>query len=493
MTGDVDQLRLLVDAVTDYAIFTLDVEGHVQSWNAGAQRIKGWSADEIIGQHFSTFYTQPDKDRDHPAHELEVATRDGRFEEEGWRVRSDGSQFWANVVITALRDSSGTLVGFGKVTRDLTARRLAEEQLRTNAAELRLVTADLEQFRLLVSSVRDYGIFMLDPGGCIRTWNEGAANINGYSEAEIIGRHFSIFYTDADRDRRHPQNELEIAAREGRFEEEGWRARKDGSQFWASVVITAVRDHNGILTGYGKVTRDLTERREADLALREANAELERFASAAAHDLSEPLHTIVGLAELLHRRHGEAIGPEAGEFIAHIRFAAERLRRMVDALLAYARASQQEVARDPVPLTVAVGVVVDGLRARIEESGAVVVYDPETLPTVLGDQPLLEAVLQNLLANALKFTDGGAPHVEITAAEEHGGWRITVADRGPGIAPADHERIFEPFQRTPGGGAPGAGLGLALSRRIVERHGGHIGVDSALGHGARFWFTLPRG
>src|SRR4051794_9610492 len=304
-----EQLALLLDAVADYAIFLLDAEGRIRSWNTGARRLKGYEADEILGRHFSTFYTQEDLARDHPTHELELARADGRYEEEGWRLRKDGSRFWASVLITPLYVGD-ELMGYAKVTRDLTARRLGEEQMRVRTGELITANAELEQFRLMVSGVRDYAIFALDAGGHIRRWNEGARGIRGYGEDGAVGRHFSMFYTAEDRASEHPAHELDIAAREGRFEEEGWRVRKDGTRFWASVVITALRSEHGTLIGYAKVTRDLTERREAELALRAANEELERFASTAAHDLVEPLHTIVGLADLLERRHGEALGGE---------------------------------------------------------------------------------------------------------------------------------------------------------------------------------------
>jgi PAS domain S-box-containing protein len=286
-----DQLRLLVETNADYAMFLLDPHGHVRTWNVGAERLKGYRAEEIIGEHFSRFYPQAKIDEGWPDTELELAARDGRLEDEGWRVRRDGSQFWASVVITALRDEDGELIGFGKVTRDLTSRRLAEERLRATAADLEGANRTLDQFRLLVASVRDYAIFMLDAGGHIRTWNEGARRITGYEEPEVIGRHFSLFYTGEDLRRNHPADELEIAAREGRFEEEGWRVRKTRERFWSNVVITALRNEHGTLVGYAKVTRDLTERREAEqrqLATAEklelANAALEEAERRARED-----------------------------------------------------------------------------------------------------------------------------------------------------------------------------------------------------------------
>ncbi|MFL5632768.1 MAG: PAS domain-containing sensor histidine kinase [Gemmatimonadaceae bacterium] len=245
--------RLLVETVDDYAIFALDPQGYVISWNAGAQRIKGYKPNEIIGKHFSIFYPEEKRAEGFPQYELKEAARVGRFEDEGWRIRKDGSRLWANVVITALHNRSGALVGYAKVTRDLTERREAEDALR----------ASEERFRLLVQGVRDYAIFMLDPTGHITTWNEGAQRIKGYTSDEAIGKHFSIFYPPEDVASGKPPRELKIAVATGAYEEEGWRVRRDGSRFWASVVITALRTPGGELAGFSKVTRDLTERRAA--------------------------------------------------------------------------------------------------------------------------------------------------------------------------------------------------------------------------------------
>jgi PAS domain S-box-containing protein len=487
-----DQLRLLVEAVADYAIFALDTTGHIQTWNEGARRIKGYERDEVVGRHFSLFYTDEDKARRHPEHELEVATSEGRHEDEGWRLRKDGSRFWASVVITALRDETGTLVGFGKVTRDLTARRLAEEQLRANASSLATANQQLQQFRLLVASVRDYAIFMLDPGGHIASWNAGANHIKGYEESEVIGRHFSLFYTEEDRARQHPAHELEVAVREGRYEEEGWRVRKDGSRFWANVVITPLRNDHGVLVGFGKVTRDLTERRVAAEGLRTVNVELERFAAAAAHDLSEPLHTIVGLAELIERRGAGGLDDETREYLGLISGGARRLRRLVDALLQYSGASQRDLRRERVVIADALGQVVDALAASISEAAATIDYDAKALPVVAADPPMIELVLQNLVSNALKFRGDVPVRVEVSARREDGMWRVEVADNGIGIAEEHRDRVFELFQRLhPAEDYQGTGLGLALARRVVERHGGRMGVDSVVGPGSRFWLTLP--
>ncbi len=258
------QFRIFVESVRDYALVMLDPEGHVVSWNSGAAAIKGYTSAEIIGKHFARFYPQEAIDNGLPERELVIARESGRFEDEGWRVRKDGRRFWANVIITALRESTGELIGYAKVTRDLTERRKTEEQLRLNEA----------RFRTLVQGVRDYAIFMLNPDGTVATWNEGAQRIKGYTAAEIIGTHFSKFYPREALERRFPEHELATATTEGRFEDEGWRVRKDGSLFWANVVITTLRDESGRLVGFSKITRDLTERRRHENILR---ASEERF------------------------------------------------------------------------------------------------------------------------------------------------------------------------------------------------------------------------
>jgi PAS domain S-box-containing protein len=251
--------RLLIESVVDYAIFMLDPQGHVASWNRGAEKIKGYRATEIVGAHFSKFYTPEDIAAGKPERELETARELGRVEDEGWRIRKDGSRFWASVVITPLRDEHGELRGFGKVTRDLTARRETDDRLRQSE----------QRFHHLIDAVIDYAIFMLDTSGHVSTWNSGARRVKGYTAEEIIGQHFSIFYPPEERAAHRPEQILEIVRREGRFEQEALRMRKDGSRFWASVIITALRDEAGILRGFVKVTRDLTERRNAEQIERE--------------------------------------------------------------------------------------------------------------------------------------------------------------------------------------------------------------------------------
>jgi PAS domain S-box-containing protein len=262
-----EQFRLLVSSVTDYAIYLLDNAGRVSSWNAGAERIKGYAADEVLGRHFSLFYSAEDRAAGKPEHALVAAAREGRFQGEGWRLRKDGSRFWAEVVITALHDATGAQKGFAKVTRDITARHLAEERLRESE----------RRFRLLVEGVTDYAIYMLTPQGEISSWNAGAERIKGYAAHEVLGRPLAMFFTAEDRAAGKPERALETARAAGRFADEGWRLRKDGSRFWALAVIDAIHDEAGELVGFAKITRDLTERRAAEVRMQQSVARLKAF------------------------------------------------------------------------------------------------------------------------------------------------------------------------------------------------------------------------
>lgn len=358
-----------------------------------------------------------------------------------------------------------------------------------------------EQLALLVHSVTDYAIFLLDNDGHVVTWNPGAERIKGYSAEEIIGRHFSAFYTPEDISRGHPDHELEIAEEVGRFEEEGWRVRSDGGRFWANVVITAIRDGQGALAGFGKVTRDLTARRRAEEVLRAAqaelltsNEELSRFAGVAAHDLNDPLRTLAGLAQMLVERHGAALQPEARELAEHIRSSAARMQQLVDDLLTYARSGSPPRPAERVHVAPAVTRVLADLDAGVRARGAEVVVTVPAEAAVWGDAHDVDLVLQNLVSNALKFGDAERPRVELAAEKHAGFWRISVCDNGAGVEPTHRTLIFDAFHRMhPQGGIPGSGLGLSISKRLVERYGGSIGVEPAPDGGSRFWFTLPVG
>lgn len=488
--------QLLVESVSDYAIFALDAGGYIRTWNRGAQRLKGYAPDEIIGRHFSVFYSEAEKLARKPEYELEVATALGRVEDEGWRIRKDGTRFWANVIITALRDPDGTLVGFAKVTRDLSERRAAEQTLR----------ASEQRFRLLVSGVRDYGIFMLDTSGFIVSWNEGAERIKGYSAEEILGKHFSTFYPAEDLAWDKPTKELEIAVREGKFEEEGWRIRKDGTRFWANVLITAIHDEEGVLIGFAKVTRDLSERRAAqERALADARrvAEAEtanktkaEFLASMSHELRTPLNAIGGYADLLLAGVTGELSGDQRNYLERLRNSQQHLLGIINDLLNFSRIEAGRVTYDigPILLSDAIGHVLPMIEPQANQRGLTIRAEPSNGVVAMGDAPKVEQILLNLLSNSIKFTERGGL-VTIEAFDVSGFVGIRVRDTGSGIPQDKLDSIFEPFVqvgRSLTTSHEGTGLGLAISRDLARAMRGDLTVSSVVGQGSTFELTLPR-
>ena len=475
-----ETFRLLVEGIQDFAIFMLDGSGRVATWNTGAERIKGYRAEEIIGQHFSRFYPPEAIAEGKPARLLALAARDGRVEDEGWRVRKDGSRFWADVIITALRDSESAVVGFAKVTRDLTRRKEAQDALHRSE----------QTFRILVESVQDCAIFMLDLDGRVASWNAAAERIKGYGAQEIIGEHFSTFYPPDDVAQGKPQWALEIAEREGRHEDEGWRVRQDGTRFWANTVISPMRDAQGGLIGYAKVTRDLTQRRRADQALAQTNQELERFSYSVSHDLRAPLRAINGFAQALWDDHAEKLGDEGKRLLAVIRDSAKLGGELIDGLLNFSRLGRQALARTPVDLNALVESVVAELRQTQGSVAVDVALAP--LPPASGDGALLRHVLVNLIGNAFKFSAQRAhPKVEIGAEQNGSEVAYYVKDNGVGFDMQYANKLFGVFQRLHRPDEfEGTGVGLALAQRIIQRHGGRIWAEGKVNEGATFRFTL---
>ena len=516
---DVDAFRLLVDSTTDYAIFMLDPNGVVLTWNRGAERLKGYLPVDIIGKHFSTFYPADAVASGWPDRELEMAERDGRFEDEGWRIRKDGSRFWANVVITALRDRDGTLVGFGKVSRDLTERRNNEQRLRESE----------ERLRLLLESTLDYAIFMLDVNGYVVSWNAGAERIKGYTPDDIIGKHFSVFYPPELVASGWPEHELREAERVGRFEDEGWRVRKDGTRFFANVVITALRGADGTLRGFAKVTRDTSERRAQQERIENLTKELERrieelgatnrelsqksaenesFVYSVSHDLRSPLvnlHgfsqeltlTSVALQQLLTRpgvpddvqRQATAlINGELTESMGFIHNAVRHLSSIIDGLLRLSRVGRVDYEAKDVDMNALVADILGAMHGQIVAANAKVVVQP--LPMVTGDRNAIGQIFANIVGNALKsFGETGERIVEISATNDPIPV-FAIRDNGVGIPLEYQPKIFQVFQHVHDSRTRGEGMGLAIVRRIVERHGGRIWFESSPGVGTTFFFTL---
>jgi len=490
-----DLLPLFIDSVEDYAIYALDADGNVATWNRGAHAVKGYTAEEIVGRPVATFYPPDDVASGKPERDLAIAAAAGHLQEEGWRVRKDGAFFWASVLVTALRGADGRLVGFGKVTRDLTERRRGDELLRDSE----------ERFRLLVNSVADYAIFLLDTEGIVSSWNLGAERLKGYRADEVIGRHFSIFYTDEDMRERVPDRLLRTALEDGHVESEGWRIRKDGSRFWASVVITALRAPDGSRRGFAKVTKDLTDRKRNEDALRgvlererdaaERLRELDRMRTAVfelvAHDLRAPLGVIQNLTYLLQTGWDELPDDTKRDHLNRIASRTTTMGELVDDLFQVVRidAGQVDIERSEFDVNEVIERAVgDALpqgiadRTRIRIAGGV---------RALGDARRTWEVLLNLLTNAAKFSPpGSAIDIDVTRDAEE--VAVAVTDRGPGIALEEQHLLFQRFSRlSTGRDTPGSGIGLFIAKSLVEAQGGEISVRSEAGQGATFRFTIP--
>ena len=493
--------RILVEGITDYAIYMLDEAGLVTSWNRGAERFKGYSEGEIIGQHFSRFYTEEDRAIDLPETALRTAREEGRFEQEGWRVRKDGARFWAHVVIDPIRDSEGNLVGYAKITRDLSERRKAELQLRESQ----------EQFRLLVQSVTDYALYMLDLDRRVSSWNAGAERIKGYTRDEILGHHFSRFYTEEEREAGVPSKGLQQAAAEGRWETEGWRVRKDGSRFWAHVVIDAIRNDAGELIGFAKITRDITERKNAERELDQAREALfqsqkmeamGQLTGGVAHDFNNLLTVIMGGRDTIARSKPTDM-VRIRRALDMSRHAADRAAGLTSRLLAFSR--KQALEPTPSDLNTLVRDMADLLHRTLGEQIELESVLSPRLWTVEIDQNQLETAILNLAVNARDaMPSGGKLTIETqntfldesyaaTDAEVRPGQYvvISVSDTGSGMSKSTLARAFEPFFTTKELGH-GTGLGLSMVYGFVKQSGGHVTIYSEEREGTTVKLYFPR-
>ncbi|MFC7051162.1 PAS domain S-box protein [Hansschlegelia quercus] len=494
--ADEGRFRLLVDSVLDYAIFMLEADGTVATWNRGAERFKGYSEAEIVGRHFSTFYTDEDRADGLPERALRTARTEGRFEQEGWRVRKDGSRMWAHVVIDPILGAGGDLLGYAKITRDLTERRSAQEALGRSE----------DRFEILVQGVRDYAIYMLDRDGRVTNWNTGAHHLKGYTEEEIVGQHFSRFYTDEDRGVGLPVRALRIAAEEGRFEQEGWRVRKNGTRFWAHVIVDAIRNEAGELIGYAKVTRDLTEKREAQIALEQTRAALAQaqkmeaigqLTGGVAHDFNNLLAVILGNLDLARKRLSRGSG-EIAALIENSIDAARRGASLTQRMLAFAR--RQDLKSEAIDVPQLVHGMAHLLEHSVGPSIQIETQFPLELPAARADSNQLELVILNLVINARDaMPDGGS--ITLSAREETvaaadgpvaaGSYvALVVKDTGHGMDAGTLERAAEPFFTTKGVGR-GTGLGLSMIHGFAEQSGGRLVLKSAPGEGTSAEIWLP--
>ena len=489
-----EPFKLLVQSIVDYAIYMLDPNGVVNSWNAGAERIKGFQTEEIVGKHFSTFYTEEDRKAGMPQRVLDTARTEGKYEGEGWRVRKDGTRFWASVVVDRINDANGELVGFAKITRDMTDKRNAQHALLE--AERR--------FRILVQGVTDYAIFMLDPEGKVTNWNAGAERIKGYSPDEIVGSHFSRFYTPEDLDVGVPTRAIETARVTGRYEAEGWRVRKDGTRFWASVVLDAIRDDQGELIGFAKITRDMTEKREAQLRLEESREQLFRsqkmealgqLTGGLAHDFNNLLTAILGASELAMRNIDNP--DKVRRMLDGVRNSAQRGASLTKQLLAFARAQPLEMKQ--IDLKSFFGDVTTLIRPSLRSNIELVTEVSDQLWPVDADAGALELAILNLAFNARDaMKNGGKLKISAHNVVLNGkpdGLRgehvaLEVRDTGEGMSEEVMERVFEPFFTTKTFGE-GTGLGLSQVFGFAKQIGGAAVVESKPDQGATFTLYLP--
>ncbi|WP_371747495.1 PAS domain S-box protein [Caballeronia sp. Sq4a] len=495
-----DWARVWIDSTTNLAAFCLTPEGFVSTWNPGGTAIYGYAPEEIIGQHYSVFFPDDGRESATLESELREARAHRSFETEGWRRRKDGSVFWASVLTTALVEADGSLIGFVKIVRDESDKRKAHDA----------VIESERRFRLLVEGVTDYSIFMLSPEGLVTNWNSGARRIKGYTAEEIIGSHFSRFYSPEDAAAGLPQRALRIAAREGRFESEGWRLRRDGTRFWAHVIVDAIRDETGTLIGFAKITRDVTEKREADQLLEETRAALlqaqkmeaiGKLTGGVAHDFNNVLQVLRGNLELLRSR---CLGDNwSMDRLSNAIDAVERGAKLASQLLAFGR--RQALRPVSVNLASMVRGMDDLLRRALGETIQVETVVSGGLWNAYVDLHQLENVLLNLAINARDaMPDGGKLTLELanamlddryvrTLSDVPAGQYVMlgVTDTGVGMPPEVLERAFDPFFSTKPEGE-GTGLGLSMAYGFIKQSGGHIRIYSEVGHGTTVRVYLPR-
>ena len=490
-----ERYKLLIDSVVDYAIYMLSPVGEIISWNAGARRFKGYEEHEILGQNFARFYTDEDRSAGLPQKALSSAQRHGKFENEGWRVRKDGSRFWCHVVIDPIRASSGELVGFAKVTRDLTEQRVAQEALRQSE----------EQFRRLVLGVTDYAIYMLDPDGVITNWNAGAQRIKGYLPEEVIGKHFSIFFEPQARQCGEPERSLRAALTKGRFENRAWRLRKDGTRFFANVVLDPIWDDDGKLLGFAKITRDITESEQAQIALDAAKEALfqskktealGQLTGGVAHDFNNLLMVIISSMELIRRRLPS--DTKVSPLLDNAIHAAERGASLTRRMLAFAR--RQQLSLDVFDLHEMIRGMAELLRSSLSARVLIETRFPLFLSKVHADQNQLELAVLNLAVNARDaMPEGGTLTIEakeVYLSERDGGLApgayvcLSLTDTGEGMDEATLSRATEPFFTTKGVGK-GTGLGLSMVEGLAAQIGGKLQMRSHKPGGTTAELWLP--
>jgi PAS domain S-box-containing protein len=476
-----ERYRMLLDGVQTYAIFMMDTRGNVLSWNAGAERIKGYTSAQIIGQNFSRFFPPEDVKRGRPEEVLRITAASGRHEEQGMRVRKDGSQFLASLVFTALRDSAGNLRGFSEFSQDLS------ESKESGA-----------KYRALLEAAPD-AMVVVNVGGEIVLLNVQAEKQFGYSRHELVGQQVKNIIPEGFAERLiadGTRSAAEALAQQIGTGIEISGRRKDGSEFPIEIMLSPLESSEGILVT--AAIRDVTERNKSQEhlvktvgELKRSNEELQQFAYVSSHDLQEPLRMVASYTQLLAKRYTGRLDSDADEFIAFAVDGCNRMQGLIQDLLAYSRAGTNGKALCDVSSEDALQGALTNLRITIAQSGAVVSHD--CLPVLRTDETQLTQVFQNLIGNAIKYRSAEVLRIHVSATENGGNeWIFSVRDNGMGIDPRYFERIFILFQRLHGRNEfEGTGIGLAICKKVLERLGGRIWVESQPEKGSTFYFALP--
>ena len=501
-----DPYRLILENVRDFAIFSVDLRGRVEKWNPGAARFFGYEESEILGQPMEVLYVPEDRAAGRAELEKAQAALTGSSEDERWHLKKDGSRFFVSGFVNAMYDDDHHLCGFIKVARDVTARKLLQEQLSASEAK----------HRLILETIKDFALITLDLNGVIQSWNAGAEVTFGYTEREMLGQNHAVLYSKSAQAKREAETQLAEAVRTGVSQREHWLSRKDGKEVYVIDVLRPMTNACGQAHAVLKVSRDVTQRQVTRMQLEAAQRELQQIREDleqqvarrtgaleqtiqslelvlyhVAHDLRAPLRAMEGFSSILVNRYRQSADSETVRLTDMISEAARRMDHLIQDLLTYGRLCHEPVRREKVGLSTALETALLELREDVQQSGAQVDIKG-ALPKIWGDPLVLSQVLAQLLSNAMRFAVvGRPPHIVLWAEPRESNLRLWIEDNGIGIEPEYLDRIFWLFERLSQENSASTGMGLPIARKGMDRMEGSIGVQSTPGVGSRFWIELP--